>query len=212
MRNDYFGKSFYKLKVIDKIEIYRGKYKWICQCECGNQITCLGSDLKKGYKKSCGCWRKPKEIKESSENRFWKFVSKTENCWDWTGSKANYGYGQLSINGKPVRANRYSWILHNGEIPTGLMICHKCDNPSCVNPEHLFLGDQTANMQDMISKKRQKISKGCEKSSCKLNETQVKNIRHLYKNPFSARELAEKFQISKQNIYDIVNLKAWKHI
>jgi hypothetical protein len=213
VRNDCFGKVFYKLKVIDKIEIYRGKFQWVCLCECGNQIICHGSDLKKGYKKSCGCWRKPKEIFITDEERFWSFVHKSENCWIWTGSKTTCGgYGQISLKGKPFRANRYSWILHNGSIPKGLMVCHRCDNPACVNPYHLFLGDQTKNMQDMISKKRQNIARGSRKSFSKLTDDKIKMIRNLYKNPFSSKELSTQFCVSKQNILDIVNRKAWKHV
>lgn len=213
MRNDCSGKTFYKLKVIGKVDAYRGKYRWLCLCECGNQIICLGSYLKKGYQKSCGCWRKPNDIKETAEQRFWKFVNKTETCWLWIGSKTQgYAYGQISVGGVPIRANRFSWTLHYGDIPKGLMVCHRCDNPSCVNPEHLFLGDQKANMKDMVEKKRNHIRRGVDTTACKLDDEKVKTIRLLYQEPWSASELAGEFGVSKQNILDIVNRKAWKHV
>ena len=92
------------------------------------------------------------------EDRFWEKVSKEDGCWNWVGSTQGFGYGYLhtgdKTNRKPVSAHRYSWALHNGPIPDGLWVLHKCDNPSCVNPDHLFLGDRTDNMRDCAAKGR----------------------------------------------------------
>lgn len=87
-------------------------------------------------------------------DRFWKKVVKTKKCWKWIGSKAHRGYGKIALNGKFLPAPRASWLLHNGEIPGGLFVLHKCDNPECTNPEHLFLGTQKDNMRDMLKKNR----------------------------------------------------------
>lgn len=96
------------------------------------------------------------------EERFWRRVSKTDTCWEWLGHKNAYGYGVINAggrNGKAWFAHRYSWMIHNGEIPKsaayhGTVIRHSCDNRSCVNPEHLLLGSQKDNVADMDSRGR----------------------------------------------------------
>lgn len=83
-------------------------------------------------------------------DRFWAKVEKTEGCWEWTGSKSRKGYGQFNEG----RAHRVSWEMHNGPIPEGMFVCHHCDNPPCVRPDHLFIGDNAANMRDAFAKGR----------------------------------------------------------
>lgn len=88
--------------------------------------------------------------------RFWSKTTPEPNsgCWLWTASLGSTGYGQISIDGRHRKAHRVSWELHNGEIPDGMCVLHRCDVPSCVNPEHLWLGDQPANLKDMWAKGR----------------------------------------------------------
>ncbi len=86
--------------------------------------------------------------------RFWSKVHKTDSCWEWTGSLDRAGYGRFGFRSTNWKASRVSWTLTFGEIPAGIHVCHKCDNPKCVRPEHLFLGDYQANMDDMNSKGR----------------------------------------------------------
>lgn len=81
-------------------------------------------------------------------------VYKTKACWIWTGSFMYKCYGEAYIKGEKIRAHRLSWLIHNGEIPNGLFVCHKCDTPQCVNPDHLFLGAAKSNMLDCVSKGR----------------------------------------------------------
>ena len=87
--------------------------------------------------------------------RFFSRINKTSTCWLWTGTRTKSGgYGILSIDGKYARTHRISFEIHKGKIPAGMHVCHKCDNPPCVNPEHLFLGSHLDNMKDMGRKGR----------------------------------------------------------
>jgi len=105
----------------------------------------------------------PKD-QRSLERRFWSKVNKNGPiqphcpevgpCWVWTASCAKSGYGQLNVDGVPVGAHRLSWKLHNGPIPDGIEVLHKCDHKPCIRPEHLFLGTQAENMADMAAKGR----------------------------------------------------------
>jgi hypothetical protein len=100
---------------------------------------------------------------ESAEDRFYNqhSVNPQTHCWEWIGATAGRGYGRIQVNGEKVYAHRLSWQMHNGEIPDGLFVCHHCDNVLCVNPDHLFLGTHSDNMQDMVRKGKhnsQKIS------------------------------------------------------
>lgn len=100
-----------------------------------------------------------KELALSVASRFWAKVSKTDSCWCWTGGTQGRGYGAMHVGPKAkgrhmIRAHRLSWVLHNAEIPNDLWVLHKCDNPQCVNPDHLFLGDRIDNMKDAAKKGR----------------------------------------------------------
>lgn len=93
--------------------------------------------------------------------RFWRYVEKTETCWLWIGSRVPGGYGGLSsqLRGIPRRAHRISYELAHGPIPEGLDVLHRCDNPPCVRPEHLFLGTARDNAVDMMAKRRSRVAK-----------------------------------------------------
>lgn len=95
----------------------------------------------------------------SVDVRFWSHVERTSECWEWVGASANRGtkgrnYGVFWLGGKLEVSHRVSWVMERGPIPPGMLVCHRCDNPPCVRPDHLFLGTPTDNMQDMIAKGR----------------------------------------------------------
>jgi hypothetical protein len=145
--------------------------------------------------------------------RFFDKINKTDFCWIWTASKrGKFGYGAFKFNGKVQDSHRVSWQLHFGEIPTGMYVCHKCDNPSCVNPEHLFLGSPKENVQDCIKKQRFKypernefeFKKGHSKSRV-LSEDIVLLIKKELVKPrlMTLKEISIKYDVSYQSIRDI---------
>ena len=116
-------------------------------------------------------------IKSLQERFDEKYEPVTESgCWIWTACSNGDGYGLIAINSQPSRAHRVSWSLHKGIIPDGVNVLHKCDNPSCVNPDHLFLGTQQDNVTDMIQKNRHN-HRGEANGKAKLNDDKVREIR-----------------------------------
>jgi len=90
-------------------------------------------------------------------DRFWQKVNITDNCWEWTAAPDKDGYGRINAPGSPsfkIKAHRMSWLIHFGPFDQRLMVLHRCDNPKCVRPDHLFLGDAATNARDMSSKRR----------------------------------------------------------
>lgn len=146
--------------------------------------------------------------------RFWEKTRSQDNgCIEWTASFNGRGYGQFRLLGqrKNITAHRFSWILANGQIPNGLCVCHKCDNRSCVNPEHLFLGTFADNSADMVAKNRGRGAKrnGSLNPRAKLSEVDVESIRH---SSVSLSKLAEAFGISKSQAHRIKTGAAWSAI
>ena len=92
-------------------------------------------------------------------DRFFQKIEKTTSCWFWLSGKDKDGYGKFFLSGKTLQAHRVSWSMHNGVIPTGMSVLHRCDNPPCVNPEHLFVGTCVDNVKDRDAKGRNGCSK-----------------------------------------------------
>lgn len=154
---------------------------------------------------------------EEFEHSFWsKVAAGPNNCIIWTGVKSlkrNSGSVWHPFKKKMVKASRVAYELHFGQSPGRNHVCHRCDNPICVNPPHLFFGTHTDNMRDMTSKGRNKAWKGESNSQHKLTEAEVLSIRRKYiPRIYGTIKLAREFRVSQQLIMQIIHRKAWKHI
>ena len=151
----------------------------------------------------------------SLKERFLGKVNKNgpNGCWIWTGACNSEGYGNIGVENRTEKAHRVSWELYNGKIPKGLCICHKCDNPKCVNPEHLFLGTNQDNTDDMIQKGREANREGEKNPKSKLTEEIVLWVRSEYDTgKYTMKQLAEKCNVIQSTIGKIINRKSWKHL
>lgn len=143
-------------------------------------------------------------------------INQKTGCWEWTGNK-RLGYGRIStgsrIDGtrKKVTVHRLSYMLSVGEIPEGMEVCHKCDNRSCINPEHLFVGTRQDNINDRERKGRNITKIGESNPAAKLTQKIVKECRELvYRNSASVVELAKKHSVCRKTMHNAVNGKTWK--
>ncbi len=146
-------------------------------------------------------------------NDFWDYVDKSngeDGCWPWLGSRLPRGYGTYKRNAK---AHRIAFEWAYGPIPKGFDVCHKCDNPPCVNPAHLFAGTKAQNNADMIAKGRAKYVSGESHGRHKLTAAQVAEIRAMYRKDvrgFGQQMLAKRFNVSSTTIRNIIIGKLWK--
>jgi len=150
---DMAGRVCGQLTVIGPVPTQGRRAMWRCLCFCGNETIVRGKYLRSGHTKTCGCMRRP------AVDRFAEKVALTDSgCIEWIGS-LHHGYGQFRPDGAVtgdslVRAHRWSYEYHVGPIPEGLMILHSCDNPACVNPQHLRPGTGSDNMRDAVERRR----------------------------------------------------------
>lgn len=156
---------------------------------------------------------------ERLKKSFEKHVIRKEGCWDWKGPISKGGYPVMSCRRQigSDRGHKASWIIHFGEIPERMHICHKCDNPVCTNPDHLWIGTHKENNDDKIAKGRSRykqppIKKGSENASAVLNERKVKEIKGLLNEGHSSYGIGKEFGVSKTTILRIKNGINWSHV
>lgn len=208
------------LTTVTKIQCSRKKphqsAKWLCRCDCGNDKITLETSLYNKIVKSCGCHDFKNKKLHDKENyddlikeKIIKNICVDENgCWIWQGSKHRQGYGNLSYKRIPSLAHRVSWMVHRGEIPKDMKVCHSCDVTSCVNPEHLFIGTQKNNVEDAISKgKFEKRNMG--KRRNKLVYEQVLEIKKLSSEGISRKDIEKKFGVGQTCIAKILQGVSW---
>lgn len=141
---------------------------------------------------------------------FWDRVLKTDGCWLWSGPKRPDGYGRVGSGNGRVLAHRMSWILTNGDIPEGMFVCHHCDNPPCVRPDHLFLGTATDNNRDAASKKRMQYGSG--RYNSKLDEQSVRMIRLKAHAGMSQHDIAREYGVHVMTVNKAVRGTKWIHV
>lgn len=145
-------------------------------------------------------------------------VNRKSGCWEWTGTTRD-GYGRMTVGSRTdgtrrsVSAHRVAYELKNGEIPAGMEVCHKCDNPACINPEHLFAGTKRDNAADRDAKGRHFALNGEEHPASKLTKRIVRDARweRAYRGT-SFQELARKYGVSKTTIRNAVIGETWQHV
>lgn len=143
-------------------------------------------------------------LDERLRSKGWS-VQDGSGCWIFGGRKILGGYGAIDYMGKAIVASRASYMAWVGEIEKGLQVCHSCDNPPCINPQHLYLGDQSRNMTD--ASKRRRLS------SAKLDKESVRQIRERYSaGGVLMKELAKEYGTSVPNIHAVINKKSWRWV
>ena len=134
-------------------------------------------------------------------------------CWEWTGARMNNGYGEWRWarergRGKKITAHRASYMLYVGEIPSGMFVCHKCDNRGCVRPDHLFLGTASDNNKDCAEKGRRPKREA--HWNARLNCESVTEIRRLRSRGLYQREIAALMGVSRGAVNDVLNAYTWR--
>ncbi len=179
----------------------------LCACGCGEAPRKHGAEYIRGHRPATDL-----------ATLFWPKVQRSESCWEWQASVTTTGYGELSWPGhgrQKIRAHRASWLIHFGDIPGGLFICHHCDNKLCVRPDHLFLGTLADNAADAAAKGiiRATRARGERCGNTKLTDAQVAEIRQRHvprvhparHTGSSTTELAREFGITPQYVWQLVS-------
>ncbi|MBB4347997.1 HNH endonuclease signature motif containing protein [Aliirhizobium cellulosilyticum] len=206
------GRRFGSWYVISETSTRRGASKkpaWLCRCDCGRERFVSASALSAGESRSCGC-KKAINRQASSLDRIFdnSIPEPNSGCWIWLGPVQRAGkYGTISIRKRKTGAHRLALMLATGRSGDGLMACHKCDVPACVNPQHLFWGTAKENQQDSISKGRARhFGDGARYVNAKLLESDIPIIRADKRRTI---DIARAYGVSRTTIKRIRTRQVW---
>lgn len=179
-----------------------------CECGCGeatsrHKYTCLPRGIREG--------EYARFVRGHSSRKYSlpRAKKSTNGCWEATGHKDKDGYARFMVDGKPVVGTRHVWASLYGPISGRLVVCHRCDNPTCLNPAHLFLASTAENIADRNSKSRQ--AKGVTHWASKLSDDAVRDIRQMRNIGMRGTEIAKLYGVSPSTVYDVCH-RGWRHI
>jgi hypothetical protein len=172
---------------------------WICRVRLGRGKFC-----------SSKCYYESRRDKRDLNIIFEDKIDKTDGCWLWKGGKVSSGYGRFKYFGESFSAHRLSWVLFRGSIPNGKFILHKCNNPICVNPDHLYIGDQFQNMQDR--KINHKYFSGESHFNAKFTNKEVMSIRNLYAEGMGSCKIGKMYQVNRSTILRIAKERTYQNV
>ena len=198
-----------------------GKYpirfvRAVCECGTARDVRWASLNSATNGSKSCGCLKSEVTSARFSapvEPRFWSKVARRQGdqCWEWQAASNARGYGTFGANGKSCLAHRLAWELVNGAIPEGMLVCHTCDNPKCCNPQHLWLGTNAENIEDMRRKGRARARRGASNKNAKLSMDQAREVRRLYSaGGVSQQAIADALGVTQRVISLIVRNVSYK--
>lgn len=175
---------------------------------CGQDRCVNANHLRVGTQADLDRWSR-----EQRSAAFWGRVDTAgDNCWEWQGPRAKRGlpYGLVSLDNRPHVAHRAAWILENGPIPDGKIVCHRCDNPPCVRPSHLFLGTPADNSADMVAKGRSAHNRGLSSPTAKLTADDVRQLRAEYDaGGTSTHQLAARYGFTAMQVWRVVKRRSY---
>lgn len=212
-KQDVTGNRYRRLVVKEFAGVVDGRRAWLCQCDCGNMKVVLGYYLRRHLVGSCGCRQFFTDDQKLSRlvSRLNRRHIKTESgCWEWDGAAVDEnGYCQIKIDNVCYYVHRVSYETFIGPIPNEMKVLHRCDNPPCINPEHLFLGTYQDNMNDMVKKDRQ--ARGERHWKAKLTQKEALKLIEMYATgEYSQKQLGEIFGITQSAISSITRGDLWK--
>lgn len=174
---------------------------------CGVRLRKLKSTARYCSRR-CAALEQPRRVRDLAE-RFFSHVNKTDGCWLWTAADDGKGYGHIRMGNRTAKAYRVSWELAHGPIPKGMEVCHHCDVPACVRPDHLFLGTHRENMLDAAAKGRMNAGENNGHAILTVERVRAIHYRCAFKGE-SEISVAREFGVSRQAVVDVLLGRRWK--